>query len=85
MDVRRILQIPLNLGAFDDFIAWNPDSKGYFSVKTAYKIQWAHSVQARANVMAHPSGSDTPEVWSLLWKVNVPRKVHIFAGASCME
>ena len=25
IDVRRILQIPLNYGSFDDFIAWNPD------------------------------------------------------------
>lgn len=40
VDIRRILQILSNIQAFYDFIAWNPDQKGIFSVRTAYKIQW---------------------------------------------
>lgn len=30
VDATRILQILLNYGAFEDFIAWHPDHKGYF-------------------------------------------------------
>lgn len=38
VDVGRILQIPLNLNAFDDFIAWHPERKGYsqFAWHTEY-------------------------------------------------
>ena len=43
VDVDRILQIPPNYGAFEDFIAWHPDHKGFFSVKSAYKVQWIRS------------------------------------------
>ena len=39
VDTTRILQIPLNYGAFDDFIAWHPEQRGWFSVKSAYRVQ----------------------------------------------
>lgn len=40
VDARRILQISLNYGAFEDFIAWNPDHKGYFLVRSVYRVHW---------------------------------------------
>lgn len=40
VDVRRIMEIPLNYNAFDDFIAWHPDRRGIFSVRSAYHTQW---------------------------------------------
>ena len=39
VDARRIMQIPINHNAFDDFIAWNPDRRGIFSVRSAYRLQ----------------------------------------------
>jgi hypothetical protein len=49
MDARIILSTPLR-DDFEDFPAWNHDSKGIFSVKSAYRIY----VQIRdANKQAH--------------------------------
>lgn len=82
VDVDRIMQIPLNYGAFEDFITYHPDHKGFFSVKSAYKVQWIRSFQAHATVMARLGGSRTPAVWSTLWKQKVPRKIQKFCWRS---
>ena len=78
VDVRRILQIPINLHAFDDFIAWQPSRIGIFSVRTAYHLQWMHIFRAHATRMETPGGSTPLAVWSTLWKLPVPRKVQVF-------
>ena len=41
-------------------------------------MQWMHSFRAHANTMGHPGGSTTRAVWNTLWKLQIPRKVHIF-------
>lgn len=79
------MQIPIALNAFDDFIAWHPERKGTFSVRSTYKIQWIRTFRAHENKPASPTGSRNPEVWSKLWKLNIPRKVSIFAGGPCTE
>lgn len=78
VDARRILQIPLNHHAFEDFIAWQPNKSGIFSVKTAYHMQWIQSYRAHANMMGRPGDSTPLTVWSTLWKLHVLRKVQIF-------
>lgn len=78
VDVWRIMQIPLHTEGFDDFIAWHPDRRGIFSVRSAYKIEWMHKYRAHANTLASPGGSATPAVWSMLWKLTVPSKISIF-------
>lgn len=78
VDARRILQIPLNHHAFEDFIAWHPDRRGLFSVRSAYHVQWMHTFGARANNVSRPGGSAIPAVWSALWKLTIPRKTLIF-------
>lgn len=77
VDVRRILQIPLNHQAFDDFVAWHPDCKGIFTVRSAYRTGWIHKYRAHANVM-EPGGLRSPTVWSTMWELQIPRNVHIF-------
>lgn len=42
VDAARILQIPINFQAFDDFIAWHPSRNGIFSVRTTYHEEWLH-------------------------------------------
>ena len=78
VDVWRILQIPLNYGTFDDFTVWNPDPRGYFLVKSTYRVQWTQSFWAHASTMMRPGGPNTPAIWSTMWKLKVPRKVQIF-------
>jgi hypothetical protein len=36
LDARRIMQIPLNIHGFSDFISWRLTKQGFFSVRTAY-------------------------------------------------
>ena len=78
VDVERIMRIPLNPHSFDDFMAWHLDRKGVFSVKTAYHAEWIHNFRRHANLNLNPGTSQSQPVWSLLWKLQVPRKIQIF-------
>jgi hypothetical protein len=42
IDVSRIIQIPLNIGAFEDFIAWHGTKSVVFSVRSAYHVERRH-------------------------------------------
>jgi hypothetical protein len=42
VDVERILEIPLNVQGFQDFIAWHYNKNGRYTVKSGYYIQWRH-------------------------------------------
>ena len=42
IDARRITQVPLNIGAFDDFIERNSTRNEIFSIRTAYHLEWNH-------------------------------------------
>ena len=41
-------------------------------------MQWMHSFRVHATVVGHARGSTPLAVWKTLWKLRVPRKVHIF-------
>lgn len=71
------MEIPLNFHAFNDFIAWHPDHKGVFQsgLRTICSL---HSFRLHANVMECLGGFSSPAVWSTLWKLKIPRKVHFF-------
>ena len=42
-----IKQIPLALGNAQDIIAWMFDSKGFYSVKSGYKVCWENTIAKR--------------------------------------
>ena len=48
VDVHRILQIPLNINGFDDFVAWNQTRHGQYTVRSGYYLQWKHQFGPRA-------------------------------------
>lgn len=78
-DAQTILRIPI-CDQTEDFVAWHFDSKGVFSVKSAYKIH----VQMLKNEASRQQGdssenSDTnPALFRALWKVHCPPRVHHF-------
>ena len=76
IDVSRILEIPLRQGR-EDLVAWHYNKNGYFSVGSAYHLQWTHKF---GNDLAHyqAGGVGDDQVWSKLWKLNVPAKIKIF-------
>ena len=78
VDAGRILCIPINYQAFDDFIAWHLDRSGRFSVRSAYHAEWIHKFGQHANSNLHPGSSMVPVGWRRLWKLQIPHKVQIF-------
>ena len=81
-DVDVILNIPLSSRVQPDFWAWHYDIKGFFSVRSAYRMINAIKFQ-REDWLEHRGGhlnqAREKKSWSLLWKVKVPSKVRIFA------
>jgi ribonuclease HI len=78
VDVKRILEIPINVQGFDDFIAWNYKKNGRYSVKSGYHLQWRHTFGPRANQLALPGTSALNPVWKTVWQLKLPSKIKIF-------
>lgn len=83
-DARHILQIPLREGV-QDFIAWQFDSKGVHTVKSAYKLHVQLQDQKKdggqgssADVVGRLDREDD-ESWKRLWKLPCPRNIQMFA------
>ena len=80
-DVDVILNISLSSRAQPDFWAWHYDRKGFFSVRSVYrmingiKFQREDWLEHRAS---HSNQEQDKKAWSSLWKVKVPSKVRIF-------
>jgi len=77
VDANRILQIPLRPGR-EDVVAWHHNTNGYFSVGSAYHLQWLHKFRNH-QVNQHVSGVDDERVWANLRKLDVPAKIKIFS------
>jgi hypothetical protein len=78
IDVRRILQIPINNQGFDDFIAWHHTKHGRYTVKSGYHLQWRHQFGPSAGQISSPGPSAINPVWKNLWKMKIPGKVKVF-------
>jgi hypothetical protein len=78
-EISPILAIPI-VEDMDDFLAWHLDSRGVFSVKSAYKI---HVNLLRQQLGSAGSSSGQGEnwkgrIWKNIWKAECPPKVHHF-------
>jgi ribonuclease HI len=78
VDVGRIIQIPINIQGFDDFIAWSFTRHGRYTVRSGYHLQWRHNFGSRANQLSLPGASPQNPVWKELWRLKIPSKVKIF-------
>ena len=79
IDVDDILKIKPSQRQDTDIIAWQPDKRGIFTVKSAYELAFNEKMMAE-NVgasSARPDG-DRP-VWKLIWQCPVPPKVRNLA------
>ncbi|XP_062020933.1 uncharacterized protein LOC133737384 [Rosa rugosa] len=74
--VTQVMCIPLSRRRALDTITWKPDKKGFFSVKSAYKVARDFTL---SHIMSSSSGGDPyAPLWKALWKARVPGKVAIF-------
>jgi hypothetical protein len=78
-DAEAILKIPI-CDQLEDCVAWHPDSKGIFSVKSAYKIYVLAQDDGRQVGQSNGNiGSEwETNIWNRLWKLDCPPKVHHF-------
>ncbi|KAL5848629.1 hypothetical protein ACOSQ4_006642 [Xanthoceras sorbifolium] len=75
-----ILSIPLYSSPLRDSLTWHFDKKGYFSVKSAYRLA------LKANNSDSPSSSGAPfPWWKKLWALQLPSKIKIFCWRACRE
>jgi ribonuclease HI len=79
IDVHEILKIQTSRRNDPDFIAWNPDKTGVFTVRSAYRLAFEEQLRAegRQATSSEPLGA-SPD-WKCIWQCPVPHKVRIFA------
>jgi hypothetical protein len=74
IDADVILSIPIRED-FDDFLVWHYESKGVFTVKSAYKLY----VQKRDGPQQSGSGPAVESLkWEMIWKLPCPPKIQQF-------
>jgi hypothetical protein len=78
IDIEAILKIRTSRRNDADFLAWQPDSRGTFSVKSAYATGMEHQdrssdIEATSN---RPDGANRE--WNLIWQNAAPPKVKTF-------
>ena len=78
IDAARILEIPVNLDAFEDFLGWQGNRTGRFSVRSAYHIEWRHQFNGVTCRSLIQGTSLNNPIWKILWKLKAPAKVKIF-------
>ena len=80
-DVNAILRIPLSHRQTLDVIMWLHTKKGVYSVKSGYHVaRQLQNMELWAETLAGPIGV---QVWSKLWKLNVPEKIKVFGWRAC--
>ena len=79
IDVDIILKLKPSRRLEDDVLAWQPESSGIFSVRSAYKLGLndLSEQQDFAASSGCPDGADP--CWTKIWKSSVPPKVKLFA------
>jgi hypothetical protein len=66
-----------------DFIAWHPEKRGVFTVKSAYQLalKGSEQFQNQGAISARPDGQRPG--WKVIWGCSVPPKVKILAWKIC--
>jgi hypothetical protein len=79
IDVEVIIRIKTSPRRCDDFLAWQLEKSGIFSVRSAYKLGLSLVHQERDNEALSAAPVGNKPIWKTIWKSNVPEKVRIFA------
>lgn len=75
-----INSIPLNPHVCSDVLIWSGNSKGLFTVKSAYKIAVS---SGDSFCIGSSAVSGDVLFWKNLWKLNIPPKIRIFGWKVC--
>jgi hypothetical protein len=78
-DAEAILNIPLRSGGGEDYFAWNFESSGVYTVKSAYRALVTRKERLALEEGAATESSTTEkDMWNALWKLKVVPKVRVF-------
>ncbi|KAK4383719.1 hypothetical protein Sango_2750200 [Sesamum angolense] len=80
---QMILTIPLTHVDRPDEITWHYDSKGHFSVNSAYEIELRSNQQQRPSTFR--TRSNDVSQWKYIWKSCTPPKVCTFIWRACQR
>ena len=77
-DAKAILKIPLSRRLVQDLIVWIHTKNGKYSVKSGYHI--AKQLKLDDYNDGECSSQRVPnQIWTKIWKANVPNKIKVFA------
>ena len=82
-EAEAICQIPLSRRNVPDSVFWLYNSRGLFSVKSAYHV--ARRLLTDANRGGTSMEGDAKNIWSAIWKLRLPNKVKVFAWRASHE
>ena len=82
-DANAILRIPLSHRQTSDVIMWLHTKKGVYLVKSGYHA--ARQLQKMDTWAETSSGPIGVQVWSKVWKLNVPNKIKVFGWRACQN
>ena len=78
-DAEETLQLRIPSSGEGDFVAWRFEKTGMFSVKSAYKHALTLKEQKEDEGQYRDATLGERKIWDIIWKANVPQKIHIFA------
>ena len=76
-EVDTILRIPVSRSLPEDKLIWMGNTRGEFTVKSAYHI--AHCMIEGKDDVGSSMGDPLKPLWKRLWHLNLPAKIKIFA------
>lgn len=74
----KILDIPLPNYDMEDFLAWGMSKNFWFSVKSAYYVEWDHKFGNNLRWSNGQGAMQSVSVWKKVWDLDCPAKVRIF-------
>ena len=82
-EAEAICQIPLSRRNVHDSVFWLHNSRGLFSVKSAYHV--ARRLLTDANREGTSRKGAGKNIWTAIWKLWLPNKIKVFAWRACRE
>nr|XP_023929366.1 uncharacterized protein LOC112040708 [Quercus suber] len=80
-EVEAIGQIPLSRRNVLDSVFWLHNSRGLFSVKSAYHV--VRRLLTVANQGGKLTEGAAKNIWNAIWKLRLPNKIKVFAWRVC--
>jgi hypothetical protein len=84
-DADTILQLNAPEKHGTDSVAWQYESNGLFSVKSAYKLAYSLKNNTQSKPGSSTTGDNNITLWNLIWKAPVPNKIKKFGWRTACD